>query len=132
MSAPTGAASETGGAPVQSTPGASAGLSIPVRADGVELIGELRDSGYREPPALVRRADGQTLQLTPLLYAVLEAIDGNRDLSAIAERAGAATGRTLAETDVATLIGSQLLPLGLLRRPDGSEPEVKRANPLLR
>ena len=27
---------------------------------------------------LVRRGDGQTLQLTPLLYSVLEAVDGRR------------------------------------------------------
>jgi putative peptide zinc metalloprotease protein len=134
VSAPTGAPPPTGGAPGKS--GASqapAGdLRVPARAGGVELIGELQDSGYRTPPALVRRADGQTLQLTPLLYAVLEAVDGRRDLTAIAERAGAATGRALADTDVATLITSQLLPLGLLRRPDGSEPEVVRSNPLLR
>ena len=48
----------------------------PARADGLQLIGEMQGSGYRVPPALVRRGDGQTLQLTPLLYAVLEAVDG--------------------------------------------------------
>ena len=134
MSAPTGAPPPSGGAPGESmtTQARDAGLRVPARADGVELIGELQDSGYRTPPALVRRADGQTLQLTPLLYAVLSAVDGERDLAAIAEHAGAATGRALAETDVATLIASQLQPLGLLRRPDGTEPEVLRANPLLR
>ena len=42
-------------------------------------------SGYREPPALVRRGDGQMLQLTPLLYAVLEAVDGRRTYDEIAE-----------------------------------------------
>ena len=36
----------------------------PRRADGVQLIGEMEGSGYREPPALVRRGDGQTIQLT--------------------------------------------------------------------
>jgi putative peptide zinc metalloprotease protein len=30
------------------------------RADGVELIGEYEDSGYKEPPAIARRADGQS------------------------------------------------------------------------
>ena len=29
----------------------------------------MRGSGYRVPPALARRADGQVVQLTPLLYA---------------------------------------------------------------
>ena len=31
------------------------------RADGVELIGEMAGSGYKIPPSLVRRADGQTI-----------------------------------------------------------------------
>src|SRR4051812_6229677 len=51
---------------------------VPARADGLELLGEIPGSGYRQAPSLVRRRDGQTLQLTPLLYAVLEAIDGER------------------------------------------------------
>jgi hypothetical protein len=49
---------------------------VPARPDGLELIGEMVGSGYRTPPSLVRRQDGQTLQVTPLLYAVLEAVDG--------------------------------------------------------
>ena len=52
---------------------------VPIRADGVQLIGETKGSGYREPPSLVRRADGQALQLTRLLYLVLEAVDGQRE-----------------------------------------------------
>ncbi len=43
-------------------------VDAPTRVDGVELIGEMVGSGYRTPPALVRRGDGQVLQLTPLLY----------------------------------------------------------------
>ena len=45
---------------------------VPVRAEGVHLIGELPGSGYKQPPSLVRRADGQTVQLTRLLFLVLE------------------------------------------------------------
>ena len=52
------------------------GKPPPALADGVQLLGTAEGSGYREPPALVRRADGQTLQLTRLLYLVLEAADG--------------------------------------------------------
>src|SRR5205085_1388380 len=33
--------------------------------------------------------------------------------------------------NVRTLVDEQLRPLGLLTRPDGSQPEVKRTNPLL-
>src|SRR5689334_3272440 len=104
---------------------------VPVRATGVELIGEMRGSGYREPPALVRRADGQMLQLTPLLYAVVEAVDGRRTEAEIAEAVSAAVGRTVSTSNIATLVNEKLRPLGLLRTADGSEPELKRSRPLL-
>jgi putative peptide zinc metalloprotease protein len=104
---------------------------IPKPAAGLELLGELAGSGYRRPPALVRRRDGQTLQLTRLLYLVLEAVDGERDYDDIASRVGAAFGRSVSGADVRTLIDGQLRPLGLVCRPDGSEPEVRKANPLL-
>ncbi|MBP1232559.1 putative peptide zinc metalloprotease protein [Arthrobacter sp. PvP102] len=104
---------------------------VPFRADGIELIGETQGSGYREPPSLVRRADGQAIQLTRLLYLVLEAIDGNRSVDEVAEHASARFGRLVSPDNVRTLISSQLLPLGLLRLADGSQPEVRKADPLL-
>ncbi|WP_445153551.1 hypothetical protein ACTWLI_08850 [Arthrobacter sp. Hor0625] len=103
----------------------------PALADGVELIGESKGSGYKQPPSLVRRADGQTLQLTRLLYLVLEAADGRRSLAEIAEQTSAKFGKQVSAENVRTLIDSQLLPLGLLRLADGSQPEVKKADPLL-
>src|SRR6476661_1839390 len=69
------------------------GAHLPARADGVQLLGTAEGSGYREPPALVRRGDGQTLQLTRLLYLVLEAADGTRDLDAIARHVSDGSGR---------------------------------------
>jgi putative peptide zinc metalloprotease protein len=105
---------------------------VPARADGVELIGEMQGSGYRVPPALVRRADGQVLQLTPLLYRVLESIDGERDATGIAEAVSAAERRNISAGDVQKLLDAHLLPLGLLRLADGSQPGVKKADPLLR
>jgi putative peptide zinc metalloprotease protein len=113
-------------------PSAAAGqAAVPCRAEGLELIGELPGSGYRVPPSLVRRSDGQTIQLTRLLYLVLEAVDGRRDHEDIAEVVSTSTGRGVSGEQVATLIESKLLPLGLLRLADGREPEVKKANPLL-
>ena len=54
----------------------------PRLAEGIELIGEFEDSGFKEPPLLARRADGQVVQLTQLLYLVAEACDGARDVDA--------------------------------------------------
>ena len=104
---------------------------VPSRVEGTALLGKQPGSGYVVPPALVRRGDGQVLQLTPLLYAVLEAIDGTRGLDAVAAVASAACGRTLVADDVRTLVDAKLRPLGLVHRRDGSQAEVAKASPLL-
>jgi len=115
-------------------PDASRGCAGPdtlALADGVQLIGEMSGSGYREPPALVRRADGQTIQLTRLLYAVLQAIDGTSTDEQVADRVSSAYGRLLRPDDLRSLVDAKLRPLGLLRLADGTQPEVRRSNPLL-
>ncbi|XTR53228.1 hypothetical protein ACOM2C_09295 [Pseudarthrobacter sp. So.54] len=132
MSIPHGGPSFPDGPPVAAVPSSAAGtLKVPVRADGVQLLGETQGSGYREAPSLVRRADGQTLQLTRLLYLVLEAMDGTRGMEEIANHASTGSGRQVSADNVRTLIDSQLLPLGLLQLADGSQPEVRKADPLL-
>lgn len=110
---------------------AVAPVEVPQAADGVVLLGFSQGSGYRRPPALVRRGDGQVLQLTPLLYAVLAAIDGRRDYADVAVHASDATGRGVHPDDVRTLVDDRLRPLGLVVRADGSQPSVRKANPLL-
>ncbi|MGA8979934.1 MAG: hypothetical protein WB473_12560 [Pedococcus sp.] len=104
---------------------------VPVRADGVQLLGKVPGSGYRVTPALVRRGDGQTIQLTPLLYAVLEQVDGRRTTAEVAEAVGAAIGRQVSAEDVGTLCDVKLRTIGVLKKADGSDPELKRSNPLL-
>jgi putative peptide zinc metalloprotease protein len=103
---------------------------VPVRADGVELLGPVSGSGHRLPPALVRRGDGQTIQLTPLLYQVLVAIDGRRDHDEIAAHVSTAIDRLVSADNVRVLL-DKLRPLGLLAGSDGSQPEVRKTNPLL-
>ena len=106
-------------------------VGAPTRVDGVQLIGEMVGSGYRTPPALVRRADGQVLQLTPLLYLVLNAADGTRTYAEIGDVVGRALHRTLVEEDVRLLMDQHLRPLGLVAREDGAEEELRTSNPLL-
>jgi putative peptide zinc metalloprotease protein len=106
-------------------------VDAPARVDDLQLIGEMVGSGYRTPPALVRRGDGQTLQLTPLLYRVLEAVDGRRSCAEIADVVGRAMSRGVSEEMVATLVDQHLRPLGLVKLADGSEPPLNRSNPLL-
>ena len=101
------------------------------RAAGVQLLGEIPGSGYRNPPALVRRADGQVVTLTPLLQQVLQAVDGRRTVAEIADAVTASSGRLVRAEDVRQLVDGSLRPLGLLLRADGTEPELRRADPLL-
>src|ERR671910_2013966 len=80
------------------------------RADGIELIGEFEDSGFNEPPLLARRADGQVVQLTELLYAVAEASDGRRDVEEIAAVVSEKCGRSVSADNVKVL-AEKLRPL---------------------
>jgi len=107
------------------------GRPVPVRARGIELLDRLAGSGYRDAPFLVRRADGQTFQVTPLLYNVLAAIDGRRDHEQIASAVSERIGKHATADDVRFLIEHKLCSLGVLREPDGSEPAVTKMNPLL-
>jgi putative peptide zinc metalloprotease protein len=113
---------------------APAGLrpeSQPSRARDVQLLGEFAGSGYRETPTLVRRGDGQLIKLTPLLYQLVDAIDGRRGHEDLACELSRRVGKRATADDVSFLIEHKLRPLGVLRQTDGLEPEVARANPLL-
>src|SRR4051812_44201428 len=88
-------------------------------------------SGYRTPPALVRRSDGQVLQLTPLLYLVLNAVDGHRSCDEIAALVGRALGRHVTAEDVRSLVDGHLRPMGLVTSANAPEVELTRSNPLL-
>jgi putative peptide zinc metalloprotease protein len=111
----------------------------PRLADGVELLGEYQDSGYSQPPSLVRRPDGQIIQMSPLLYRVTSRIDGSRDAAAIAERVSEDLGRSLTADQVGMLLTAKLLPLGVVAVPatqappaaKAAEPAPPKANPLL-
>jgi putative peptide zinc metalloprotease protein len=103
----------------------------PVLAAGVELLGPMAGSGYREAPALARRADGQVLQLTPTIYALAEVIDGARTEPELAAALGERIGMAVDPEQITFLLEEKLRPLGLLRGADGSEPTAAKANPLL-
>jgi putative peptide zinc metalloprotease protein len=98
------------------------------RAAGVELLGPVQGSGYRDGAALVRRADGQMVRLGPLMYGLLECIDGQRDLAGLAAAASEQLGRRLGEQQVEALAG-KLAAQGLLAGTEQAAPP--RANPLL-
>ena len=117
-------------APVLPSADAPGPGQVPRLADGVELLGEYKGSGYSQPPSLVRRADGQVIQMSALLYRVACRIDGSRDPAAIAGLVSADLGRSLTADQVRYLITAKLLPLGIVAA-DGTPAAAPKANPLL-
>src|SRR3954470_22081273 len=100
----------------------------PARTAGRELPREGSGAGYKEGAALVRRADGQMVQLGPLMYGLLEEIDGARDNAALADTMSERLGRRLDAEHVARL-GEKLADQGLLVGSEDKAPP--RMNPLL-
>jgi putative peptide zinc metalloprotease protein len=105
--------------------------AAPRLADGVELLGRFEDSGYKEPPFIVRRSDGQMIHLPPLLYFIAEEADGRKSLADIARAVSERVGRGLDPEDAQMLIDERLRSLGVLAAPDGSSPTVQKVDPLL-
>jgi len=105
-------------------------VEAPRLAEGVELLGEYKNSGYSQPVSLVRRGDGQVIQMSGLLYMVASRIDGSRTPVAIAELVSDELGRSLSPDQVRYLVTSKLIPLGVVTG-DGGPAELPKANPLL-
>ena len=83
-------------------------------AEGTELLGQYEGSAYQQPHYLVRRGDGQVIHLSHLLYLVLGALDGERNLEGVAMCASEELGRTVVADNVGFLVENRLRPLGLL------------------
>src|SRR4051812_9359514 len=110
----------------QRAPGAALAL-----ADGVELIGEYEGSGFKEPPQLARRADGQMIQLSRLLYLVAAACDGQRDAEAVATVVTEHFGRRVSPGNVRHIVDRKLRPLGVLALADGTTPALPKREPVM-
>jgi len=98
------------------------------RAASIELLGPVDGSGYKAGAALVRRADGQMVQLGPLLYALLECIDGERSLDELVGALSERLGRRVEQRHVVAL-AEKLGAQGLLAGTEDAAPP--KANPLL-
>ena len=106
-------------------------VPAPKLADGIDLIGEYKGSGFKEPPYIARRADGQVIQLPRLLYLIAEQADGQRPASQIAEGVSQEFGRGVTAENVDFLVEKKLRPLGVLAAADGTSPQLKKPDPML-
>lgn len=104
---------------------------MPTLAQGVELLGEYKDTGFREPVWIVRRPDGRVIQLPRLLQLVLEEIDGTRDVAEISERLTVRLQRPVSPGNVTYLIDSKLHPAGVAGLPGQPAAQPQGTNPLM-
>jgi putative peptide zinc metalloprotease protein len=88
--------------------------TVPRLAEGVELIGEYQGSGFLQAPYIVRRADGQVIQLPRLLYLLAASLDGQRDHAQVASVLSAEFGKVVQAEQVAFLLDNRLRPVGLV------------------
>lgn len=112
----------------------------PTLVAGMELVGEFEGSGYREPPHLVCRPDGQIVRLPALLYQVVRALNGgSREhsggqpvMTRVADELCRETDREFTTEHVAFLIDKKLAPLGITTYSDGSPPPpTPKSDPFL-
>jgi len=82
-------------------------------APGVQLVGEMPDTAFVDRQWLIQR-NGQFIQLSELLYRVVEQMDGRRTPDEIAEGVTDATRWLVTGDQVEQLIASKLAPLGVV------------------
>jgi putative peptide zinc metalloprotease protein len=97
---------------------------------GAELLGQAEGSGLREPPYLIRRPDGQVVQVSRLLYLVARYAEPNRDLAEIGRRAGGEMELRITGEQVGYLLDEKLHPLGVVSGADGTPPKLERVQPM--
>jgi putative peptide zinc metalloprotease protein len=114
---------------------------IGLRLDGVELMGKYRGSGLQEPPYLLRRRDGQVVQVSRLIYLIATCLDADRHpepaerrADEIARQVGIRFGKDISAENVTYLIDQKLRPAGMIAGDDAAAAATgsnSRANPLL-
>jgi putative peptide zinc metalloprotease protein len=105
-------------------------LIVPRLLDGTELLGQAVGSGLRQAPYLVRRCDGQVVQLSRLLYEFARRMDG-REGAVVAQEVSDAVGLRVSVEQVAYVAEQTLAPLGLVRYRDGHIAPLRSRNALL-
>jgi putative peptide zinc metalloprotease protein len=104
--------------------------AAPRLCDGIELVGRFEGSGFKEPPFIARRSDGQMVQMPPMLYSLAELVDGKTAEDELARKFSNSIERQVEPDMVRTLLDEQLRPLGVVAPADGSDLELKKADPL--
>src|SRR5438093_1064749 len=103
----------------------------PHLARGIDLIGQYEGSGFKEAPYIARRADGQVIQLAPLLYLIAELANGERTNEEIGAAVSEAIKRGVSADNVRMLVEEKLRPLGVISGAEDARPELQKLDPML-
>jgi putative peptide zinc metalloprotease protein len=96
----------------------------PALAPEVVLLGEMPDTGFTDRMWLVQ-LDGRFIQLTELLYRVVEQCDSSRSLAHIAENVSATTEWQMNADDAEYLLVKKLIPTGIVLSPEATEDQAR-------
>ena len=80
---------------------------------GTQLLGEWQGSAFAEGPWIIRRYDGQVIQVSRIVYLVAVALSETTALDQVAALVSSANGREVSTENVAELLRRTLLPLGI-------------------
>src|SRR5688572_12840052 len=94
----------------------------PKLAEGIELMGEMKESAFAEPPWLASR-DGKFLQITEVVHRISEHADGTKTIDEIAAAVSADSEAQFTPAEVSQLIATTLIPTGIIEKADGSVAE---------
>ncbi|WP_330343195.1 hypothetical protein [Streptomyces sp. NBC_00557] len=86
---------------------------VPRLSQGLQTLGEYKGSGTTERRYIVRRGDGQVIQLSRLLYLVVSSVDGVRDAETISHRVSGRYGAEVTTENIVHLVDHKLAPLGI-------------------
>ncbi|MGW0285373.1 hypothetical protein ACWDXT_19995 [Streptomyces sp. NPDC003236] len=100
-------------------PGTWGGTPVPQPSPDLQTLGEYKGSGFTDRRYIVRRGDGQMIQLSRLLYLVVASIDGIRDAEAISHRVSGRYGAEVTTDNILHLVEHKLTPLGITLPPGG-------------
>lgn len=98
----------------------------PVLTPNVQLVGEMQETGFKDRQWLIQR-DGRFIQLTELLYRVMEQANGDRTLEEIAAGTTESTDWIVTADNVRQLIQTKLIPLGLIAPVDSTVVEPRKS-----
>ncbi|MCL1869312.1 MAG: MinD/ParA family protein [Promicromonosporaceae bacterium] len=99
------------------------------RPAGTALLGQVAGSGLTSPAYLVRRPDGQVVQVSALVNTVLSRLDPQRTPAQVADAVSQSFGRTLTVEGLDLLVSSKLGPVGLAEDASAQAPDVEVAPP---